>query len=486
MKHEVNKSKVISSIGWKMSEGISTQFISFLMQLVLARLLSPSDYGTVGLVTIYISISTVIIQSGFADALVRKKNIDDEDLSSVFYIYLVMAVILYAVLFFFAPFISRFYAQPILVPILRVLGLNLFPRCIHSIQGALISRSLKFKLYYMRTVIALIISGIVGLIMAYFGFGVWALVGLQSSNIFAAAFILWFTVKWRPKWVFSFSKAKELFSYGYKVLISNLITTLYTSLNGLIIGKIYEPSVLGFYTKGQQFSKMVMTAVDSTITSVLLPTLSSMQDDKAKLKKTMGQAISSSSFMLCPLMLGLAVVSRPLILILLGEKWLPSVPFSQITCFAYIFWPMQTTNVAGLQALGRSDIVLRLGIVKRVIGVALLLLSVKFGVYAMMIANVVTQIIGCFIHARPNKSLLGYGIKEQVMDIVPALSIATIMAAAIFPLRYVIQSNMMLLATQIISGVLIYLLLSKIFKVEALNFMWVEAKSFVKNRKKVS
>lgn len=483
MKHETGKKKVIASLFWKMSEGLSTQVLGFIVSLVLARLLSPSDYGIIGLITIYINISTIFITGGFGNALIQKKEIDDGDLSSVFYIYLVFSTFFYLVLFFSAPYIAAFYGKPVLKPILRVLGINLFPGSINSIQQAVIARSLKFKVYFYRSVTAIILSGIVGLTMAYYKFGVWSLVGLQMTNAFSGAFVLWFTVKWRPKKIFSMVKAKQLFSYGYKLLISNLVTTIYNSLYGLIIGRVYDTTTLGYYTRGQQFPTIIMNSVDGTISSVMLPTLSSMQDDKPRLKDTMRRAISSSSFLLSPLMIGLAVVAKPLILILLGEKWLPCVPFLQISCFAYIFWPMQTANTQGLQALGRSDIFLRVGLTKRGIGLVLLLLSVKFGVYAMMAASVLTQIIGCFVHASPNKKLLGYGIRMQFMDIFPSLAISAAMAAAIYPLVYFISNTYLLLATQIVLGVVIYFLGARLFKVDALIYTINSAKQFFRKNK---
>ena len=490
MKHEVTRNKVISSLGWKMSERMSTQLIQFALQLFLARLLTPGDYGTVGLISIYITLSTVIIQGGFSDALIRKIDIDEDDLSSVFYIYMVFSLLFYAVLFLTAPFIASFYEKPILVPVLRVLGLNLFPTSVNAIQQALIARSLRFKAYFARTVTAMLVSGIVGIVMAYLGFGIWALVAMQMLNIFVAVFVMWFTVKWRPKWIFSFSRAKSLYAYGYKLMLSNLITTLYNSLYGLIIGKVYDTSTLGYYTRGQQFPILIAASIEGTIASVMFPTLSSMQDNKARLKQTMRRAISSSSFLLSPLMVGLAVVAEPLIRILLGEKWMPCVPYLQLTSVAYLFWPMQGSNLAGLQAIGRSDLILKLGIIKRVVGVSLLGASLiigpklimkpgfEVGALAMMTANVITQIFGCFVHAGPNKKLLNYGVGTQVTDILPYLGIAVAMGAAVYPLKYVLSNSFLLLAVQVVSGALIYLLLAKLFKMKALDEFLALAKEF--------
>jgi teichuronic acid exporter len=490
MKHEVTKNKVISALGWKMSERLSTQMIQFALQIVLARLLSPSDYGTVGLITIYITISTVIVQGGFSDALIRKIDIDEVDLSSVFYIYMGFSSVFYVFLFLLAPYIASFYGKPILVPVLRVLGLNLFPASFNAIQQAMIARSLRFKAFFMRTTVALLISGTGGLIMAFLGFGVWALVVMQMLNAFTSAFVMWFTIKWQPKWVFSFSRAKELYAYGYKLMLSNLITTLYNSLYGLIIGKVYDISTLGYYTRGQQFPVLIAASVEGTVASVMFPTLSSMQGDPKRLKETMRRAISSSSFLLSPLMIGLAVVAEPLIRILLGEKWMPCVPYLQLTSFAYLFWPMQGSNLAGLQAIGRSDLILKLGIVKRVVGVSLLGISlligpklglrpgIESGALAMMGANVITQIFGCFVHAGPNKKLLNYGVGTQVRDILPYLGISGVMAGAIYPLKYVLSNPFLLIAIQILTGALVYFLIAKLFKMQALNDFMAIAKEF--------
>lgn len=490
MKHEVTRNKVISSLGWKMSERMSTQLIQFVLQLFLARLLTPADYGTVGLITIYITISTVIIMGGFSDALIRKTDIDEVDLSSVFYIYMAFSSFFYVVLFLTAPFIASFYEKSILVPVLRVLGLNLFPASVNAIQQALISRSLRFKAYFMRTVIATLVSGTVGIVMAYLGFGIWALVAMQMLNVFVATFVMWFTVKWRPKWIFSFSRAKDLYAYGYKLMLSNLITTLYNSLYGLIIGKVYDTSTLGYYTRGQQFPILIAESVEGTIASVMFPTFSSMQDNKARLKQTMRRAISSSSFLLSPLMVGLAVVAEPLIRILLGEKWMPCVPYLQLTSVAYLFWPMQGSNLAGLRAIGRSDLILKLGIIKRVVGVSLLGASLfigprlvmkpgfEVGALAMMGANVITQIFGCFVHAGPNKKLLNYGVGTQIMDILPYFGIAGAMAVAIYPLKYVLGNPFLLLAAQTVSGVMVYFLLAKLLKIKALDELLALVKEF--------
>lgn len=487
MKHEASKKKVVSSLMWKFAEKMASDVVNLVLGVVLARLLSPSDYGVIGIVRVYISISMLLITGGFSTALIQKKEIDEDHLSSIFYIYMAITIILYVALFFAAPFIATFYGNEIYRPVLRVLGIAMFPGVVNSIQNAVVDRQLEFKMYFKRTLITLVLGGITGLVMAYYGYGVWALVGMQLVNRFSTTIILWFYVRWHPKFVFSFSKSKELFVYGYKLLISNVITTIYNNMYTLVIGKVYDANTLGLYSKGNHYPSFIMNAVDGSIASVMLPTLSARQDDKKALKNAMRRAISSSSFLLIPMLIGLAIVAKPMIEILLGEKWLMCVPFLQLSCFAYIFWPMQTTNVRALQALGRSDLFLKLGLIKRGVGSTLLVASIflfekQYSIYAMLVANVLSQIIGCFIHAKPNKKLLDYGIKEQIADILPALGLSVLMAACVFPLKYLTDNAFILLPLQTSVGVFIYLLVSKLFKLESMNYLIRTFKELYFNR----
>lgn len=321
-----SKNTIISSLFWKLMERGGTQGIQFVVQIILARLLLPEDYGIIALVIIFTSIANVFVQSGLNTALIQKKDADEADFSSVFYLSLLMACLIYIVLFLAAPFIAAFYKIPEITPVFRVLSITLFFGAFNSIQNAVVARNLEFKKLFFSSTGAILISGTVGIYMAYTGFGVWALVGQQISNQLFVTLILWFTVKWRPQLLFSLERVKALFSFGWKLLVSALIDTVYRDLRSLIIGKMYNPAMLGFYNRGQQFPSLIVSNINGSIQSVMLPVLSSQQDNRPRVKDMMRRAIVTSSFIIFPMMVGLAVTAEPLVKILLTDKWLPCVP----------------------------------------------------------------------------------------------------------------------------------------------------------------
>lgn len=365
------KSKVLSSLLWKFMERGGTQGIQFIVQIVLARILLPNDYGIISLIAIFITIANVFVQSGFNTALIQKKDANETDFSSVFYLSLFVAALLYVTLFSTAPFIANFYDTPQLVAVLRVLSITLFFGAFNSIQNAVISKKMQFKKLFFSSLGSMILSGMIGIVLAYAGFGVWALVAQQLINQFSIIVILWFTIKWRPKLIFSFERIKELFSYGWKLLVSSLIDTLDKNLRSLIVGKIYSPSMLGFYNRGDQFPQLIVSNINGSIQSVMLPALSSEQNNKQRVKEMVRRSIITSSFLVLPMMIGLAVIGEPLVKILLTDKWLPCVPFLQVFCLSYALWPIHTANLQAINALGRSDIFLKLEIIKKIIGLAI-------------------------------------------------------------------------------------------------------------------
>ncbi|MFW6015999.1 MAG: lipopolysaccharide biosynthesis protein, partial [bacterium] len=383
MKNEVNKSKVLSSLFWKFMERGGTQGIQFIIQLVLARLLLPEDYGLVALVTIFITIARVFVQSGFNTALIQKKDADEVDFSSVLYLSIFVAGILYIILFFTAPFIAEFYRNPQLISILRVLSITLFFGAFNSIQNAFVAKYMIFKKLFYSSLGSIFISGTLGIIAAYAGWGVWALVLQQLVNKISISIILWFTVEWRPVLAFSFKKVKGLFSFGSKLLVSSLLNTLYQDLRSLIIGRIYAPAMLGFYNRGKQFPSLIINNINGSIQSVMLPALSSHQDNRNRVKNMVRRSIVTSSYIVLPAMVGLAVVAEPLVKIILTDKWLPAVPFLQIFCVSSALMPIHTANLQAINALGRSDIFLKLEVIKKITGLIILLSSVPFGIYAI-------------------------------------------------------------------------------------------------------
>ncbi len=477
------KKTVISSLVWKFLERLGTQGIQFVVSIILARLLLPSDYGIITMIMVFTAIANSFIQSGFSTSLIQKKNSDELDFSSVLYTSFVIAIVCYIILFLASPLIADFYQMPQIKVILRVLALTLFFGAFNSVQNAKLSKDMKFKTLFFSSLGAIIVSGTTGITMAYLGFGAWALVGQQLANIIASTIILWFTSGWRPKIMFSLTRVKGLFSYGWKIMCSSLIDTFYQNLYNLVIGKFYNSATLGNYNKGEQFPKLIAVNIDGAIGSVMLPAYAREQERKDKVKKMVRRAIVTSSLILFPLMLGLAAIAEPLVKILLTDKWLGCVPFMQILCVVYALYPINTANLQAIKALGKSDYFLKLEIIKKILGITVLIITVPHGVYTMAIGQVIVTIISTMINAFPNRKLLNYNYFEQVKDILPNLLIAILMFIVVYPIKYLIDNTILLLTIQIIVGAIIYIALMNIFKVEAFNYLFdIIEKRFKKNK----
>lgn len=479
---ENKKSKVLSSLIWKFLERGGTQGIQFIIQIVLARILLPSDYGIISLISVFIAIANVFVQSGFNTALIQKKKVDEKDLSSVFYLNIFVSGILYILLFFTAPFIERFYNVLGISKVLRVLSLTLFLGAINSIQNAVISRKMEFKKLFFSSIAAIIVSGIIGVILALLGFGVWALVFQQLSNQIMTTIVLWFTVKWRPQLVFSLEKIKVLFSYGWKVLCSTLLDTLYMNLRSLIVGKMYSTEILAYYNRGDQFPQLIITNINGSIQSVMLPILAEEQDNKKKVKEMVRRSIVTSSFIIFPMMIGLSVIAVPLVKVILTEKWLSCVPFLRIFCFSYALWPIHTANLQAINAIGRSDIYLKLEIVKKILGMIILIVSIQFGVYAIAIGLLINSIVSTFINSYPNKELLNYSYLEQIGDVMPSFVLSFIMGGVIYLISFLKISSLITLLLQIIVGVTLYVLMANIFKLECFTYLLNTIKEVVNKK----
>lgn len=465
------KKKVLSGLFWKFAEKIGAQGVGFIVSLCLARLLSPSDYGLISLITIFISVSSVLVSSGFGNALIQKKNADDEDFSSVFYFNIFMSTILYLLLFISAPYIARFYNRTELTSIIRVLSLSLIIYGVNNVQQAYVSKTMQFKRFFYSTIIGTILSGFIGVFMAYKGFGVWALVAQQLSNSIIDTTVLWFTVKWRPKLIFSIQKLRELFSFGWNLLISSLIDTLYNNIYGLLIGKIYNSSMLGLYNRGNQFPMLIISNINAPIQSVLLPALSEEQDNKERLKSMVRRSIVTSSFLVFPMMIGMAAIAKPLIIILLTEKWLGCVFFLQMSCINLAFWPIHTANLQAINAIGRSDIFLKLEIIKKILGILILIISIPFGINVMVIGKAVQSFICSIINAFPNRKLLGYSFTEQWKDLIPSLLLSLFMGVIVLSVELIGLNSYITMIIQIPLGGVIYFGLAYLLKFECFNYI---------------
>lgn len=477
------KKTTISNFIWRFAERCGAQIVTFIVSIVLARLLDPSVYGTVALVTVFTTILQVFIDSGLGTALIQKKDADDLDFSSVFYFNLVMCLMLYGVMFFCAPFIASFYKDESLTAIVRVVSITLIISGVKGIQQAYVSRHMLFKRFFFSTIGGTIASAFIGIMMAYAGYGVWALVIQQLSNMTVDTLILWITVKWRPKKMFSWKRLKELFSFGWKLLCSSLIDTVYTNIRSLIIGKMYSAADLAYYNQGEKFPKLIVGNINSSIDSVLLPTMSNAQDDKERVKNMTRRAIKTSTYIMAPLMMGLAFCAEPIVKLVLTDKWLECVPYMRIFCITYMFYPIHTSNLNAINALGRSDLFLKLEIEKKIVGIVLLLSTMWFGVKAMAYSLLVSCVLSQMINSGPNKKLLGYGYWEQLKDILPGILLALGMGVCVYFIEYIQMPTILTLIAQVAVGGTIYVGLSKIFKLDSFEYLWNIAMSFLHKKK---
>jgi len=480
------KLDVFSSFIWKFMELIGTQGIHFVISIILARLLSPEDYGVIAIVTIFITISSVLVQGGFNSSLIQKKDADEIDFSSVFFLNIIVSVVLYLVLFFATPSIALFYNEPKLVPVLRILGIKLIITALNSVQSAIISKNLKFKHYFFSSMASTIVSGFIGVLMAYKGYGVWSLVTQQIISSIAVTCVFWFTVKWRPRPVFSFERIKDLFKYGWKLLVSTLLNTGYNSYYSLVIGKYFSSEMLGYYNRGNTLPDLLISNINGSIGGVIFPALSANQENKSKIKSMANRAIVTSSFIVFPAMMGLVVCAEPLVRLLMTDKWLPCVPFMQILCFSYALWPVHTTNLQVINALGRSDIFLKLEIIKQVLSITVLLVSIRYGIYVMVALEAATGLICTVINAWPNKHLINYRLKEQFIDVLPSLILTIIMGVIVYSIKFIGLNLYITLFIQIIIGVLVYFGMAYLFKLECLSYLYNTIKEMVRNKFKNS
>lgn len=473
---------VVSNFIWRFAERCGAQGVSFIVSVVLARLLMPEDYGIIAIVTVFTSILQVFVDSGLGTALIQKKDADDVDFSTVFYFNVFFCSILYLLLFGGAPYIAAFYQKEQLTSVIRVLGLTLLISGVKNIQQSYVSRQLLFKRFFFATLIGTICAAFVGIVMAVLGFGVWALVVQGLTNTAIDTVILWITVKWRPRRVFSLSRLRILFSFGWKMLCSSLLGTVYNNIRQLIIGKMYSSADLAFYNKGQQLPNLLVTNINSSIDSVLLPVMSRAQDERGHLKRMMRRSMTTSVYIMAPMMIGLAVVAEPLISLLLTDKWLPCVPFLRIFCISYIFQPIHTANLNAIKAMGRSDLFLKLEIVKKIIGIVLLICTMWLGVLAMAYSLLVSNLISVFINGSQNKKLLQYSYFEQLRDILPSLLLAAIMGVGVQAIKLLSLGTVVELFAQVMLGAAFYVFASHLLKLETFEYLKNMALSYLKRR----
>ena len=465
---------VFSNFIWRFLERCGAQGVSFVVSLILARLLDPSVYGAIALVTVFTTILSVIADGGLGGALIQKKDADDLDFSSVFFFNVVVFGLMYFLLFLFAPLIADYYNLPELVPVIRVLSLTLPISAVKNIQHSYVAKNMMFKRFFYATLGGTVGAAILGIYMAYNGYGIWALVVQNIFNQTVDTIILWMTVKWRHKKQFSFMRIRRLFSFGWKMAVSDLVNSLYEDIRSLIIGKVYTTSDLAFYNKGNQLPNLIVTNVNSSINSVLFPALSAEQDKIKRVREMTRQAMKISSYVMLPMMMGFAVCAEPLVRIILTEKWLPAVPYIRLFCLMYAFYPIRSANLGAIKAIGRSDVYLKLEIIKDVIGITAIIISMRISVYAMAVGYVATTIICQIINAIPNQRMLQYGYVDQIKDILPQIILTIIMGGIVYLITLITlfqQNDYLTLAVQIFVGVVVYIVGSYFGKIESFNYI---------------
>ena len=466
-----NKQKVVSNLIWRFMERFGSQLVAMVVQIILARMLDPAVFGTVAKVTIITTILLVFVDSGMANSLIQKKDPDDLDFSSVFYFNMAFCLVLYAGLFAAAPAIARFYDDAQLTAIVRVLGLTVVVAGVKNVQQAYVSKTLQFKRFFFATLGGTLLSAAVGIIMVFCGFGVWAIVAQQLTNVTVNTAILWLTVGWRPKRMFSFERLKGLLGYGWKLLVSGLLDTVYNKLREIMIAVFYTDADLAYYNRGMTYPNLLVENINASIDSVLLPVLSAEQDHKEQVRNMTRRAIRISTYVMMPMMMGLAVCAEPLIRLLLTDKWLPCVPYLRIFCFSYAFYPLHTANLNAIKAMGRSDLFLKLEIIKKVFGVIILLVTLQYGVYVMALSLLFTSVMSQLINSWPNAKLLDYAYGHQLMDMLPAILLSLVMGAAVYPIQLFGWSDWVTLPVQGIAGAAVYILGSVIFRLDSFSYL---------------
>lgn len=475
---------VTSGLLWTFGERISAQLVTTLVSILLARLLDPEHYGIISIVTVFISLCNVFVTSGFGSAVVQKKEADTKDYDTAFLLSFSMAILVYLILFFASPAISSFYQIPALTSVIRVMGLRIPLASINALQHAYIQRQMLFKKFFISTLVGTLISGVVGVAMAFAGFGVWALVGQYLTNTFVNTILLLFISAWRPSFHFSVSRARAIFSFGWKVLATDLVSTLENDIRSLVVGKVFGSADLAFYDQGKKYPALLVTNINASLNKVMLPTYSKSQDNKEELKRMLRKSVNMGIFLLSPILLGFMAVSDTFVHVILTDKWAMCIPYINIFCIAYITRPLETSCHQMVLAVGRSDIALRSMIIINVVALSSVLAAVFVFESVFLIAVgallVTLTSLVCFMGA--TSKLIGYRFKEQLADVLPSVFVAILMflltkAVSLLPL-----GGFVLFALQILVGVSSYIVLSFLINKKcAKSFLATVKRLFHKN-----
>lgn len=477
----MDKKKILSSLAYKFIERLSVKGLGLVISIVLARMLAPEDFGQIAIMTVFINLSQVIVEGGFTTALIQRKDVTESDYSTVFFINLGLAVVCFAVLQIAAPWISAYYAQDLTTP-LQVYAVTVFFGAFNALQLTRMQKRMQFRKIMVCSLIATVISGIAGILGAYWGMGLWALILYHMMNSVIVCITAAFAEKWLPKFEFSLHRAKLLFSYGWKMFVSAILCSLYGDIRSLVIGKKFSNDDLAYYNRGQQFPQVISNTLDTAIQSVMFPTMATVQDEKSRLTKLLRSAANMGAYAIVPTMFGLAAVSETVVGLLLTEKWLPCVPYMQWLCVANAAVPILSSNLIAIKASGRSDVYMRLELFRRVVMLAILLVSVFAfrSVEAIAIGFCISCWMDAVIVMIPVKKLLGYGMGQQFAGFWKTLLSAALMFLAVQSMNLLPWNSYLLLTLQILTGVAVYLVLSWALRVEAQKTAWKLAAKLLK------
>ena len=460
------KDKTVKGVGWSAIDNVAQYAVTFIVGIVLARLLSPDDYGLIGIITIFTTICSALIDGGVSSALIRKKNATEDDYNTIFFLNLGMSLFLYLVIFLCSPLIARFFGREELVVLTRVSSLSMIIGAFSSIQFTRLVKMIDFKTQTRITVIASIVSAIVGIVMAFLGFGVWSLVAQSLTNQLVRTALLWFFNHWAPKLRFSVESFKELFGFGWKLMVSQLLNDVWKELYQVVVAKFYSPATLGQYTRAKGYSQLFSKNITSVVQRVTYPVLSDIQDDPVRLVSAYRRIIKTTMFVTTVLMLSLGAISEPLLYCMIGPKWLEAATYLPLICLGGTLYPLHSINLNMLKVQGRSDLFLGLEIVKKIIGLAPLFVGAFVGIMPMLYVNLVTGVIAFFLNSYYSGKILNYSSWLQIKDVAPSYGIAAVVAVSVYFLKFLSISNWIILPIQFVVGALVFFAICKLTKVE--------------------
>lgn len=463
------KDKTVKGTVWSGIDNVAQYVVSFVVGIILARLLSPDDYGLIGLTAIFSTISTALINGGFGTALIRKTDAIEDDYNTVFIVNLGMSILLYAILYLCAPLIASFFGRGELVALVRVTSLGLIIAALSMVQQVRLMKAIDFKSQTRISVTAVLISGALGIAMAFMGFGVWSLVFQQLTNTFFKTLLLWINNKWIPKLRFSIKSFKELFGFGWKLMVSWLLDSIWKELYQVIVGKFYSPATLGQYTRAKQFSQLFSSNLTTVVQRVTFPVLSNIQDDKARMISAYRRIIKTSMFITTVCMFSLGAVSEPLLYCLIGSKWHEAATYLPLICIAGSLYPLHAINLNMLQVQGRSDLFLVLEIIKKIVGLAPLAVGALVGIMPMLYVNLITGVIAFFLNSYWTGKFLGYSSWMQIKDVLPSYTIAFLIAISVYFLKYLPFNNWLILPIQLMVGGVVFWGLCRFSNMEEYN-----------------